>query len=403
MNGNNYNYSPRMSPEKCPVNRRKKKRPLRHKIIIAAVLIIYALILGAVTYLMLYRPDTGGVDTYIEYATDENGNMIETVHEFTQRDGIYNFLILGEDREAGLTDVCMILNFDTASGKIGVLQLPRDTYVRSVDGVNITSGKINELFADHYRSRQRSGESEDKAYRGALDDVTGLLEKSLCIRINFSVIMDLDGFRGIVDAIGGVEMNITSPMVYDDPAQGLYINIPVGYQTLDGEAAEHFIRFRHDYIQGDLGRVNAQKMFLSAFFTKLKSCGVSQAADIAGEVFKNVTTDLTLSDTVFFAKKAVSANLSDITMQTLPGQVAQTSASHYVMNRAAALKAVNRILNVYENEITSGIFDSVGMFNSPGDEYISSLYYSDEDSLYDGNVYTGDGVADNGIDIPLKK
>ena len=156
------------------------------------------------------------------------------------------------------------------------------------------------LFADHYRSRQRSGESEDKAYRNALDDVTGLLEKSLCIRINFSVIMDLDGFRGIVDAIGGVEMNITSPMVYDDPAQGLYINIPVGYQTLDGEAAEHFIRFRHDYIQGDLGRVNAQKMFLSAFFTKLKSCGVSQAADITGELFINFTTDIILIVSVLF-------------------------------------------------------------------------------------------------------
>lgn len=384
-------------------NGRKRKVLFRHKVTIAVILIIYGAILTAVTYFMLYRPDTGGVDTFVEYATDEYGNIIEITHEYTQRDGVYNFLILGEDREASLTDVCMLLNFNTESGKIGLLQLPRDTFVRSVDGVNNNSGKINELFADHYGARVRNGESAGAAYKGALDDVTELLEKSLCIRINFSIIMDLDGFRGIVDAVGGVEMNIPSPLVYDDPEQGLYINIPAGYQTLDGETSEHFIRFRDDYIQGDLGRVNAQKMFISAFFTKLKSCGLSEAVKIAGEVFDNVTTDLSLDDTVFFAKKLISADLSDITMQTLPGQVVSTRASHYVMNRNAAIRVLNDSFNVYESDIADAIFDTSGMFNDPVSDYISAMYYADESSLYDKNVYTGDGVANEGINIPLKK
>lgn len=399
MNGNNYERQ----PERYYVTKHKKKRPRRHRIAIALLLVLYAVILGAVAYFTLYRPDTGGVDTFVEYETDENGNRVEITHEYAQRDGVYNFLILGEDREASLTDVCMLVNFDTVSGKIAILQLPRDTYVRSVDGVRNSSGKINELFADHRNARIRNGESAGDAYKGALADVTELLEKGLCIRINFSVIMDLDGFRGIVDAVGGVELDVPSDLVYSDPEQGLYINIPKGHQILDGEEAEQFIRFRDSFLQGDLGRVNAQKVFISAFFSKLKSCGVSEAARIADEVFENVTTDLTLSDTVFFAKKVISADLSNITMQTLPGQVAGTKASHYIMNLAAALKVINGSFNVYDKAVTDGIFDSAGMFNDPESAYISSLYYAHESELYDKNIYTGDGVANDGIDIPLKK
>lgn len=400
MNGNNY----ARKPERYYVEKRNgKKRPRRRKVAIAVILIIYAAILAAVSYFMFYRPDTGGADTFVEYETDEHGNIIETTHEYSQRDGVYNFLVLGEDREASLTDVCMLVNFDTESGKIAILQLPRDTYVRSVDGVRNNSGKINELFADHRNARLRNGESAYDAYKGALTDVTELLERSLCIRINFSVIMDLDGFRGIVDAVGGVELDVQSDLIYKDPEQGLYINIPKGYQTLNGEAAEQFIRFRDSFLQGDLGRVNSQKMFISAFFSKLKSCGLSAAPRIAEEVFENVTTDLTLSDAVFFAKKAVSADLSNITMQTLPGQVAGTKASHYVMNRAATFKVINGSFNVYDKAVTDGIFDSAGMFNDPESTYISSLYYAHESELYDKNIYTGDGVANDGIDIPLKK
>lgn len=394
MNQRNYDNAPR---RRVP---RRRATPLKYKITIAVILTLYAALLATFTYFMLYRPDTGGKDTFIEYETDENGNTIEKTHEYTQLDGVYNFLVLGMDKEASLTDVCMIVNFDTRSGKIALMQLPRDTYVRSMDETNNNTCKINEIFADHRYYRMRSGESDEKAYVGALDDMTEILEKSLCIRINFSLIMDLEGFRGIVDAVGGVEMTLPNALYYDDPDQGLYINLPAGRQTLNGAQAEQFVRFREDYLQGDLGRVNAQKMFLSAFFTKLKSCGVSNIASIAEEVFNNVTCDLSVSDAVFFAKKLISADLSEITMQTLPGQV---WADRYVMNRAATLEAINKNFNVYDSAVSDGIFDSSMMFTDINSDSIMACYTAPATDLYDENVYTGDSVAQDGINVPFKK
>lgn len=382
--------------------RRRRRVPTRYKLTVAAILVLYAALLSAVTYFMLYKPDVGGRDTFIEYETDEFGNTVEKRYEYTQVDGTYNFLVLGMDKEASLTDVCMIVNFDTRSGRIALMQLPRDTFVCPTDGVNNNTGKINELFADHRYARLRNGESEEKAYGGALDDVTSLLERSLCVRINFSVIMDLEGFRGIVDAVGGVEMELPNALEYSDPEQGLYINLPAGRQTLNGAQAEQFVRFREDYNQGDLGRVNAQKMFISAFFTKLKSCGAANAASIAEEVFDNVTCDLELGDVVFFAKKLMTADLSGITMRTLPGQVT-ASGKYYVMNRAATLATVNESFNVYDSAVTDGIFDSSMMFASVDFSEVMACYNAAPTDLYDGNVYSGDSVAQDGINIPFAR
>lgn len=394
MNQQAYNGAPR---RRAP---RRRRTPRKYKITVSVILILYAALLSTVTYFMLYRPDTGGKDRFVGYETDENGNTVEKEYEYTQLDGVYNFLVLGMDKEASLTDVCMIVNFNTQSGRIAMLQLPRDTYVRSVDGVNVNTGKINELFADHMYSRMRNGENEDKAYKGALDDMTELLEQSLCVRINFSVIMDLEGFRGIVDAVGGVEMTLPTALYYSDPDQGLYINVPAGHQTLNGEQAEQFVRFRSGYVQGDLGRVNAQKLFLSAFFESLKNCGVSNAATLASEVFDNVTCDLSVGDIVFFAKKLMAADLSGITMQTLPGQV---YGNDYVMNRTAALAAINKSFNVYDSAISDSIFDKQCMFVEPTDHEVSSLYYGDPSDLYDENVYAGSNAAQGDIDIPFTK
>lgn len=214
--------------------------------------------------------------------------------------------------------------------------------------------------------------------------------------------MDLEGFRGIVDAVGGVEMELPNALYYSDPEQGLYINLPAGHQTLNGEQAEQFVRFREDYNQGDLGRVNAQKMFISAFFAKLKSCGVANAASIAEKVFDNVTCDLELGDVVFFAKKLMAADLSGITMRTLPGQVT-VSGNYYVMNRAATLATINESFNVYDSAVGDGIFDSSRMFASADSSDIMACYNAAPTDLYDGNVYSGDSVAQDGINIPFAR
>ena len=72
------------------------------------------------------------------------------------------------------------------------------------------------------------------------------------------------------------------------------------------------------------------------------------------------------------------------------------------MNRAAAISTLNRSYNIYDKEITNGIFDKNGMFNSNADPSVYELYYASPDSIFDSNVYNGSEINSDSINIPLK-
>lgn len=64
----------------------------------------------------------------------------------------------------------------------------------------------------------------------------------LSVNINYIVKIDYEAFRGFIDAIGGVRVDIERDMIYDDPYQNLHINLKKGKdQLLDGGKAEHFL------------------------------------------------------------------------------------------------------------------------------------------------------------------
>lgn len=354
-----------------------------------AVVALYTALLMCVTYVLLARPAAGDEVTFT--STDEAGNIY--TQTFTPGVGEYNVLVLGMDREAMLTDVIMLVNINDNDHSISVMQIPRDTYVSGGSGVECSTHKINELYADYYVTHgQNSAE--------AVSFVKGLLERSLCISIHEAALVDLDGFSSIVDILGGVPIYVPERMVYDDPEQGLHINISAGQQTLSGEDAENFVRYRSGYVQGDLGRVNAQKLFLSALFSRFKEkVSFSSVTDIAGEVLKNVETDMSASDMVLYARMLLGCDLGSMKMRTLPGYT-EAGLSHYIVNRSAALKAVNEDFNTYEEgDISAAVFDPDLFFTSTSDPSIDRIYRGSD--IYDGNVYSGDTVNGD-INIPRK-
>ncbi len=367
---------------------RRSRVSTKHKVIVAVILVLYTAILATATYFLLHKPQSDDRQ-FIEYVTDEEGNTIEITHDFEAVSGSYNILLLGQDKEAMLTDVIMIMNINNNNGSVTVMQIPRDTYVKSTDGVSIITNKANELFVDHFNYYRGMGEGENKAYNHALETMADLLSDSLCINIDFAAIMDLKGFKNIVNAIGGVEMDIPEEMEYYDPVQDLTILIPPGRQTLNGDMAEGFVRFRYGYVQGDLGRVNAQKQFVMAFFNKLKSSisitNISTITSLAKEVSENLETNLGIDDIVYFARSALSLDMGNIRMLTMPGNV---NYSHYVMNKAKTLEAINAYFNTFDREITSAVFDSKGQFNNPSDASVYNIYNGEK--LFDDNIYTGE-------------
>ncbi|MEE0970036.1 MAG: LCP family protein [Clostridia bacterium] len=376
-----------------------QKKEKRFETLIIIAFTLFALVVGIAIVAGNFSPADPAVDTDVpfhtgdkETQTDEDGNKVDveagTVDKYIRREGVYNFLFVGYDKAAGLTDVNMLAQFDTNTGAINIIQLPRDTYAR-------------------YNSRAGSYRKINGAlgyYGRDLSDFASFLEKNLCINIDYYGSVNLVAFRNIVDIIGGVEMYVPRDMYYDDPEQDLYIDLKEGYQTLNGEQAEQFVRFRKGYVNADIGRMDAQKIFMTAFMEKfIDSMSVSTLTQVGTQMLKHVDTNLTLNEYVFFATKVLSIDTSKLTMMTLPGKDVRengTSGSwYYVLSRSAMLEAVNKYLNVYTKEITDSIFDPDMVFTNPDSDYMVKIYRSDVTS----DIHVGSDVTQSGIYIPPTK
>lgn len=400
--------------------RRKRGRMTRaQRALITGIFVVYAVVLCAAAWMIFYRPDAGSQETQIPFDTnpvqqettitetdettdvEEETDKVQVGGEYRVQDGLYNILVIGHDRAASLADVIMLVNCNTTNGDVTVMQIPRDTCVE-----NFTTNKINAAFSTYYNAALKEYRNDDSVdpYKVAAEDFASLLEQNLCIQIHHTAVLNLDGLVNIVDALGGVELYVPQTMVYSDPEQNLYINIQEGYQTLNGTQAECFVRYRSGYVQADLGRVNAQKIFLTALLQKVKSSftitNTGTLTKVAEEVFKNLHTDLKVSDILFYAKFLLQVDLENVNMLTIPGNATYDSRGHsyYVINRTATLAAINQYYNIYSTEITDGIFDRNTIF-CLDDYLLEPYYYADAETTLDG-TYNAQDVNDNSIYIP---
>jgi LCP family protein required for cell wall assembly len=193
-----------------------------------------------------------------------------------QGDGT-NYLIVGSDSREGLsaadkkelhtgsaegkrTDSMMILH-DGSNGPT-LVSLPRDSNVRIPSFKGSESGK---LFPDTGR--------ETKLNAAYAEDGPELLvrtvEANTGLRIDHYVEIGFAGFAGIVDAIGGVEIDI--PKAFKDKDSGA--DFPAGKQTLDGQQSLAFVRTRHAFAASDLERTKNQQKFLAALASQTATPG----------------------------------------------------------------------------------------------------------------------------------
>lgn len=165
--------------------------------------------------------------------------------------------------------------------------------------------------------------------------------------------VNIKGFRGIVDAIGGVDLYVPQNMDYEDEYQDLYIHLKKGQQTLNGEKAEQFVRYR-GYGAGDIARLDAQKLFINAFLDKLLSVSsIRNIDDIMVEVQKNLYTDISLKNLINFGSKSITMDFgTDFSIQTLPGIGEYIGdASFFVTDKAETMKLVNEKFNVFNDKL----------------------------------------------------
>jgi LCP family protein required for cell wall assembly len=242
---------------------------------------------------------------------DENSPFFESFKDAKR----VNVLLMGTNQS--LSDTIILASYDMENQKVDLISIPRDTYFER-DGYNSPAErKINAAYG--------AGK--------ALSSATAVSEVLMGMPIHYYAVVDYKGVANIVDSMGGVPVNVPFHMVYNDPyaKPQLHINIEEGYQVLDGEKAVQFIRYRHGYTEGDIGRVKAQQEFMKAAFRQALSLKLPA---VASTVFENVESDITLGMATKIATKAVGLTSESITTYLLPGH-SQTinGASYWISDR----------------------------------------------------------------------
>ena len=118
-----------------------------------------------------------------------------------------------------------------------------------------------------YISKKNDYDKINHAYAYGGHELTQkVVESFLNVPINYYVLIDIQAFEKIIDAVGGVDIDVEKRMYYEDPWDdngGLVIDLQPGLQHLNGKTAIQYVRYRDG--EGDIGRINLSKKFMKAF------------------------------------------------------------------------------------------------------------------------------------------
>lgn len=289
----------------------------------------------------------------------ENKKALETIPVYdrneTEAEGDLNqnIAIFGVDKDGSRTDVIFVVNINTETDAIKVIAVPRDTKVAWTE---YQQNKMAELGKGYH---EYSKITEMSAY-GGLDNLryftVNTLEDIMGIRIDHYAIINIDAFRKIVDAVGGVEVDVPRRMKYTDNYQDLHIDLQPGLQVLNGQQAEGLVRWRHNedyseqYAEGDVGRIETQQIFLKALADKV--INKSTPADllkIATAVYSDLKTDIKLSEVKDYLKYISQFKVENITFATLPGKAVRQDKWYYILDQAEVDAFMQKIM--YDRDV----------------------------------------------------
>jgi len=287
------------------------------------------------------------LESFSEAVTDEHGqttddginrneasslkDLVEKGSAFLEPDIDY-FLFLGCD--AGVvgsknspkrTDTIMVATYNKKTHEVGLVSIPRDTRV-------VISGRTKEEKINAANAH------------GGISMIVNTIEDVFHIPIDYYVRVDYTALSAIVDILGGVEVNVKQNMHYDDNAGGLHIHFNKGVQTLDGDDAVNYLRYR-GYQNADFGRQQAQQEFLRALLkTATKPSMLTKLPSIIMTLPDYVTTNMSASDMLDYAADITKVKIDEIVMTRIAGDMDYVYGGWYFF---------------YEEEETYAIFNEV--------------------------------------------
>jgi LCP family protein required for cell wall assembly len=208
---------------------------------------------------------------------------------------------------AGTSDTMLLLRFNPQDKSIRVLSIPKGTMI------SIPEEGLNKV-------------SQANAFGGPVLAARVVSRSLSNAPIHRYIRISTAGMQQLVDQLGGVEVFVPKPMQYKDSAQKLSINLVGGWQTLNGEQAQQFVRFREEG-SGDLERVQRQQTMLLALRERLWSPKVlPRLPQLTRVMRKYFDTNLKLEEMMALVNFASKVEQDDFQMTMLPGIFSNLSA-----------------------------------------------------------------------------
>ena len=277
------------------------------------------------------------VDNKPDYNEDDKKGMLVAKDKAT-------VMIMGVDErvdDVGRSDTLMIATLDPDKNQAALLSVPRDTRVK-IKGHGFD--KINAAYA--YGGRKLTQET---------------IESLLNTHIDHYIKINVHGFTKIIDALGGIDIDVEKRMYYEDPWDddgGLYIDLQPGMQHMDGKTAITYVRYRDE--EGDIGRIKRQQNFMKAVMDKLVSPTIiPKLPAIVSAVSDSVETDMSVSEILSFLGTLQDAKDNGLKSEMLPGKpVYIEGISYWVPDISKTRQILANTLGIKINQsITTSIHE----------------------------------------------
>ena len=261
---------------------------------------------------MVKRPETDG--TAVLETLENLGQSLFGKKE----DDILNILLIGQDMREGeehkLADAMILCSVNRNTKTMTMCSLMRDMYVQLPDYAGHTGTK-NRINAAYSLGCAWNGD------RGGMEMLDQLILEQFGVEVDYNVEFDFDSFVRVVDALDGVELDLTeAEAAYLNKQPHLSGGCTEGSNLLDGETALAFVRTRHSSAgDSDFFRTGRQRAVVAAVAEKLKGIDIQKLYGLMTEILPMIYTDMTNGQIVSCALKLLPiAGELEIKSQQIP-------------------------------------------------------------------------------------
>lgn len=233
--------------------------------------------------------DETAVDPNVEVKQEDEIEWWES--ENINDDHLINIMLVGQDSRTGgreRSDAMILCSINPDTGEVSLVSFLRDLYIQMPEGYS--NNRMNAAY-----------------YIGGFEFLYEVMQTNFGITCDGGIEVNFDGFKDVIDAVGGVDIELT----YDESCiVGTYTE---GWNHLNGAEALEYARIRK--LDSDFGRTDRQRTVMQAILNNVRDLGVSELLGLVDTLIPMVTTDMTNSQIIELAMVAIPM-LKDLEMQS---------------------------------------------------------------------------------------